>query len=116
MWQTVTMAPSINVSLIDNHRIGFNFSAWIGGYRTQDDNAAASLTFLDQGSQKVGNTVTLGPVMAMDRQNITSLIFQQTNGLVPAGARSFLAIITMTCLQPIDNDGCIDNIAVLLYQ
>jgi len=116
MWQTVNMTGSVNGSLIDNQNVWFNFSAWIGGYAGQDDNAQASLTFIDQSNLKVGNTITIGPVLAVDRGSITSLVFRQANGLIPVGARSFMVMVTMTRTSGTDNDALIDNIAVLLYQ
>lgn len=116
MWQTANMTQSISASLIDNQLIWFNFSAWIGGYQSQDDNAQASLTFLDQANQKVGNTTTLGPILAADRNNITSLLFRQANRRVPIGARSFIIVITSILAQGVFSDGDIDNIALQLYQ
>jgi hypothetical protein len=116
MWQTINISASINPFLIDNQKISFNFSAWIGGYENQDDNAQVSLTFTNQTNQKVGNTVTLGPILAADRQNITSLLFRQFNGLIPIGARSFIVLVTITCVFPTTADGDIDNISVVFYQ
>jgi hypothetical protein len=83
MWQTVNITDSISPSLIDSQTVWFNFSAWIGGYLNQNDNAMASLTFSDQNNQPVGNTTTLGPVLAATRGYISSLIFVAANGLVP---------------------------------
>ncbi len=116
MWQTVNITSSINSYLIDSQTVWFNFSAWLGGYSNQNDNAQISLTFLDQTNQKVGNTTILGPVLASDRGNVTSLVFRQTNGLVPVGARSIIVTVIMTCTNPIYDDGLADNIAVVLYQ
>ena len=116
MWQTVNITSSINSYLIDSQTVWFNFSAWLGGYQSQDDNAQVSLTFLDQTNLKVGNTTILGPVLASDRGNVTTLLPRQANGLVPVSARSILVIVTMTCVHPMYNDGLADNIAVVLYQ
>jgi hypothetical protein len=115
MWQTVNMTGSINPSFIDSQALWFNFSAWIGGYENQDDNAEASLTFIDEANQQAGNITTLGPVLAADRGNISSLVFRQANGLVPIGARSFIVVVTMTRLGGTYNNGYIDDIAVVLY-
>ncbi len=115
MWQTVNMTGSLNPSLIDNEAVRFNFSAWIGGYSSQDDNAEASLTFTNQLNQTVGNIITLGPVLAADRGYIGSLLFRQANGLVPIGTRSFIVVVTMTRVSGTYNNGYIDDIAVVLY-
>lgn len=115
MWQTVNMTPSIDPFLIDNHQIRFNFSAWMGGFRSQNDNAVASLTFIDQSNQRVGSAVTIGPVLAVHRINKTSILFRQTSGFVPAGARSFMVMVTLGPGDGTYNNGFIDNIAVLLH-
>jgi hypothetical protein len=115
MWQTVNMTGSLNPSLIDNEAVRFNFSAWIGGFSNQDDNAVASLTFTNQLNQTVGNIITLGPVLAADRGYNSSLLFRQANGFVPTGARSFVVVVTMTRLGGTYNNGYIDDIAVVLY-
>jgi hypothetical protein len=115
MWQTVNMTGSVNSLLIDSQTVWFNFSAWIGGYENQDDNAQISLTFIDQNNQKVGNSTTLGPILAADRDGITSLLFRQANGCVPVSARSFIVMATMTLVDGGYIDAPIDNIAVLLY-
>ena len=94
----------------------FNFSAWIGGYSAQDDYAQASLTFLDQASANVGNSTILGPVLAGDRRNITSLLFRQAAGRVPSGARAVSVQVTITRVIGIDNDGDIDGIHLRFYQ
>ena len=114
MWQTVNMTGSVDPLLIDNQTVWFNLSAWIGGYQEQDDNARVALTFIDQTNQAVGSTITLGPVLAAARLNITSLLFQQANGLVPVGARSFRVMVTITRTQGSYSDGDIDNIALVV--
>ena len=116
MWQTVNMIRTISPSLIDNQTVWFNFSAWIGGYRDQDDNAIVSLTFLNQMNQSIGSNTTLGPVLAVDRQNISSLLFHQAGGLVPVSTRSFRVVVKATRLSGADNDGSVDNIGVNFYQ
>jgi hypothetical protein len=108
------MTNSINPSLIDSQLIWFNFSAWIGGYNSQDDNAQVSLTFMDQTNQKVGNITTIGPILAIQRSNISSLLFEQANGIVPVGARSFIVIVTLTRFEGVFNDGSIDDIVAAL--
>jgi hypothetical protein len=112
MWQIVNLTNSVNPSLIDNQTLWFNFSAWMGGFRSQDDNAQVSLAFMDQNNQQVGNITTLGPVLAAQRLNITSLIFQQAGGLIPVSTRSFIVTVVVTRIEGTYNDGSIDNIVV----
>ncbi|CAF1049715.1 unnamed protein product [Adineta steineri] len=116
MWQTHNMTNSINPLLIDSQKIWFDFSAWIGGYLDQDDNAQVSLTFLNQSNQNVGNSTILGPVLAVDRGNKTSLVFRQAIGPVPVGARTFTVKVTMTRASGVSDGGDIDSIVLFLYQ
>ncbi|CAF1095829.1 unnamed protein product [Adineta steineri] len=115
MWQTVNMTSSIDPLLIDSQTVGFNFSAWLGGYSSQDDNAEATLTFYDQSNHKTGNISTLGPVLVADRGSQTLLLFRQTQGLVPIGARSFTVTVIFTHVVGLLTDADVDNIAVHLY-
>jgi hypothetical protein len=116
MWQTVNLTSTISPLLIDNNTVWFNLSAWIGGYQDQDDNARITLTFTDQTNVIVGNGTTIGPILAVDRSNITSLLFRQANGLIPAGARSFTVSVLTTFVIGGSTDADVDNIAVLLYK
>ncbi|CAF4153584.1 unnamed protein product, partial [Adineta steineri] len=116
MWQYINMTNSTNPILIDNQTVYFDFSAWIGGYAGDDDNAQVSLTFKDEADQSIDSTITLGPILAIDRKSVTSLLFRQANGLVPIGARSCMVIVTITRASGTVNDGDIDNIALDFYQ
>ena len=115
MMQTVNLTNAIDPLLIDNQTIKFNLSAWLGGWQNQDDNAQVNIIFYDQANQMVGNSTTIGPVLAADRNNITSLVFRQANGFVPIGARSFITTVTMTRVVVSDDDAVADNIAVALF-
>ncbi|UJR17621.1 hypothetical protein I4U23_004517 [Adineta vaga] len=116
MWQYVNMTPEINPVLIDNQTVYFNFSAWLGGYGAQNDNAQVSLTFINQFNVKVGTTITLGPVLGIDRSSKTSLILRQANGIIPVGARYFIVTVIQTVAMGPANDGDVDNIILYLTQ
>lgn len=109
------MTDKVDPSLIDNGTLWFNLSAWIGGYSIQNDSCQVSLTFESKTHQPVGNRTTIGPVLAANRSNQSALLFQQANGLVPIGARSVTVCVTITRLAGASNDGCVDNIALLLH-
>lgn len=115
MWQTVDFSDRVNPLLIDSQTVNFNFSAWIGGITNQNDNAVLYLSFGDATNQVRGGSFSLGPISADDRTNDTSLIFQQVNGLVPAGARFLTVLVTITRTNGAQNNGDVDNIAVVLY-
>ncbi|CAF3975353.1 unnamed protein product [Rotaria sp. Silwood1] len=116
MWQTINLTNYVDSLLIDAQTVKFNLSAWLGGYTTQDDNVAISLTFANENNQIIGNRTSIGPVLANDRGNHTSLIFRQTNGFVPVGARFFTVFVLFTRLEGTTINADVDNIAVFLYQ
>ncbi|UJR18827.1 hypothetical protein I4U23_021955 [Adineta vaga] len=115
MWQKRNFTSFFH-SLIDNQTVWFNFSAWIGGRGENDDNSQASVMFFDKFNQMTGNISTIGPVLASDRSNITSLIFRQKGGRVPNGTRSFQIFVKFTRTGGTYNNGAIDNISFILYQ
>ena len=115
MWQTISLADYVHPTLIDSQTVKFNFSAWIGGYFTDDDCATVSLSFANQANQRTGSIVTLGPVLAVNRSNQSSLLFSQANGFVPLGARSLTVLVTIIRAAGSFNDGDVDNVAVYLY-
>lgn len=115
MWQTVSLANTVNPLLIDNHTVKFNLSAWIGGWSTQNDNAAVSVVFNDQANQMIGSQTTIGTVLAADRGSQSSLLFRQATDFVPIGARSFTVIVNITCVIPPSNDGDVDDIGIYFY-
>ncbi len=116
MWQTVNFSSQISLVLIDSQSVKFNLSAWMGGIDNQDDSVVIYLTFIDSNNQIQGNTSSIGPVLAADRANVSSLIFQQTEGVVPVGARCLTALVTITRFVGVENNGDVDDIAVILYQ
>ncbi|UJR20152.1 hypothetical protein I4U23_023284 [Adineta vaga] len=113
MWQTGNITDFIDPAFIDNQTIWFGFSAWIGGYSDQNDKAEVSLMFFDQANQAISNTTTIEPVLAVDRNNTSSLLFRQANELVPVSTRSFKVLVTMTRTVFIYNNGDVDNIVLI---
>ncbi|CAF2939598.1 unnamed protein product, partial [Rotaria sp. Silwood2] len=99
MWQTINLMTTVLPTLIDSQTVFFNFSAWIGGWSTQNDNAQASLTYKDQLNQQVGSTTTIGPVLASDRGGVSSLLFRQAQGQVPSDARTAIVLVKFTCVD-----------------
>ena len=115
MWQIIYLTNYVSPILIDNQAVNFNLSAWLGGVTTQDDNVVITLTFLDQSYQMVGNSISIGPVLAADRGSHTSLIPLEANGFVPIGARSVTLLVTITRVSGLQNNGDVDNILLYLY-
>ena len=116
MWQTVDLSQYIDSYFIDNQLTKYNLSAWIGGFMDQDDYSTVFLTFLNQSSLVISNSIQIGPVMAVDRGYVTQLMFRQSQGPVPIGTRFFNVEVIFSRLSGTMNNGDIDNIAVTVYQ
>ena len=98
---------------IDAGRATFNLSGWFGGYLDQDDGSALTVTFVDASEQPLG-TVTLGPVLAGERDNLTALLLRQTDGNLPPGTRLITLHLEMTRAGGAYNDGVADTLQLNL--
>ena len=105
MWQTIDLNNYADRYLIDNQLVKYNLSAWLGGYTNQNDNVVVSLLFQDQFNQTIGNGTQIGPVFAIDRGNKTSLLFRQTNGLIPIGAYTIIVVVRISFTTGNRNNG-----------
>ena len=115
MWQTINLTDFASSWLIDAQQVHFNLSAWLGGYSSQDDSAQVTIIFMNQANQAIGSGITIGPVLAIDRNSQTELLYRQTNGFVPANARQVTVTVNMTLLAGIICNSDADNIALNLY-
>ncbi|MFT4082087.1 MAG: SMP-30/gluconolactonase/LRE family protein [Nocardioides sp.] len=92
----------------------YKLSGLLGGYATQNDNAAVTAAFLDAD----GNTLTtgsIGPVKAANRGSVSSLVTQGWYGTVPDGAATVVVTITMTAVSSgNDNNGEADNLSLVI--
>jgi uncharacterized protein (TIGR03437 family) len=100
-------------SLIDAGNVPYTFSAWIGGYSSQDDNCVLTAQF-EKWDGTVLATATLGPVLAADRNNNTALLQRSTSGNVPAGTRLIHILMTVTREEGENNDGLADSLLLVL--
>ncbi len=69
-----------------NKGASYRFSAWIGGWQKQKDEARVRIVFLDEDGQELSDD-SIGPVIAADRGNKNGMCHRQSDGLVPAGTR-----------------------------
>jgi hypothetical protein len=97
---------------IDAGAVSYNFSAWIGGWENQGDNAVVSVLFRNASGTTLA-TSTLGPVSETQRPG-TSLVQRSHQGAVPKGTRSALVSIVITRLVGTYNDGSVDNVVLML--
>jgi len=112
-----TLKQQVNVSNlsadIDLSSISYSLQGWLGGYSSQDDNAKVTATFFNS-SNTILETITIGPVMAADRNNVTGMVKRSKTGIVPPGTRSILIVITMTRVAGTDCDAYADDLSLIL--
>lgn len=99
---------------IDAGEATFDLSGYLGGFSSQNDQVSFTLTFLDSGSQAIGSSTVLGPVLAADRANATGMLFRQFAGAVPVGARSATTVLQFTRSSGTSNDGYADNVSLVV--
>jgi hypothetical protein len=100
---------------IDAGGVTFNLSGFLGGFSTQNDNAQLTATFLSAGNTSLGSA-SIGPVLNVDRNNVTSLLFRQTTGTLPTSTRFVNLLLTMTRTEGTSNDGYADNLSFALAE
>lgn len=92
----------------------FKLSALLGGYATQNDNAAVSATFEDTAGKTL-NIASIGPVTAVQRGSISSLIPEAWYGTIPDGATKVVVTVAMTAVSSgNDNNGEADDVSLTI--
>lgn len=100
-------------SLIDAGNLPYTLSGWLGGYSSQNDNTVLVAQFQDW-TGKVLGTAQIGPVLAADRNDNSSLIQKSANGNVPTGTRVVHLLMTITRTDGSNNDGLADSLSLVL--
>jgi hypothetical protein len=108
-----TISLKAYAAAIDAGSVGWNFSAWLGGFASQGDNAVVSVAFAGADGKAI-SIVSLGPVTAAERKNVTGLLGVSRIGDVPKGARSAVVSIVLTRLDGEYNDGAADDVSLVL--
>lgn len=104
---------SSDASAIDAGKEATVLSGWLGGYQSQSDSAMVGAEFVNaQGG--VISMLTLGPVLAAERNSTTCFMEKTTRGPVPAGTRRIRVTITMRRTEGTSNDGYADNLSLTL--
>jgi hypothetical protein len=102
---------------VDAGHVRATLSAYLGGVANQGDAASVTVTFnsdaLGDGSD-LGSALTVGPVTASDRNDVTTLLRREASVTVPAGARSIRILIATTRTDGAYDDGYADNVSLLL--
>jgi CSLREA domain-containing protein len=98
---------------IDAGQVPYRASGAFGGYRFDDDNVKLLVTFRDVLGQGL-SVVALGGFTAADRGNVTKLIPDTKQGIVPAGTRSIEALLYAARFAGTYNDGYADDLSLVL--
>jgi len=110
---TQTISLSSSAPVIAGGGVHYLFSAWLGGFSTQDGDATASVTFENGAGASLGSA-SLGPVSAAQRNGVTGLLQRSHSGVVPKGTTKAVVTIVMTRYEGEYNDGSADNISLVL--
>ena len=93
--------------------VRYAFSAWLGGFENQHDNASVTARFQSASGTSLGS-VTLGPVTPLQRNQVTSLLYRLQSGTVPKRATKAVVTLVITRSEGDYNDGSADNISLVL--
>lgn len=109
---------SQNISLIsygarvDQNRVSFNLSVWIGGWGYQGDAASLWAEFYNTNQLILGN-VTIAAVDNIARQNISQLLHREVTGMVPINTR-WVKVVVYMASTTYWNDASVDNVSFKL--
>jgi len=105
--QTISLAGF--TAGIDANLDDYSFSAYIGGYESQGDNATVTVTFKSATAVTLGSVV-LGPVTPAQRDSETALLHRDETGVIPKGSRTAIVTIVATRESGSYNDGYVDDV------
>lgn len=97
---------------IDSGRQTYDVSGFFGGFSSQSDTAALTLTFKAEGDIDFGS-VTIGSVTAGERGNLTGMLSRSANGTIPPLTRTIEVVLSMPPTAGY-NDGYADNLSMIL--
>ncbi|QLE58341.1 PEP-CTERM sorting domain-containing protein [Nostoc sp. TCL26-01] len=106
-------------SVIDTSRAVFDLSGWLGGYATDLDIASIEITFLDQTGKPIDIDLPKPSISAptpTQRNEITGLFFQSTNGYIPVGTRKIDVVLNAAYSRGRVNDAYADNLSLVITQ
>jgi len=110
---TQSIDISASASMIDMGIVRADVVGYLGGFVRDNDNAIFSATFLGANNNFLGS-VSIGPVLAADRGNVSALLFEAASAFLPMGTRSIQATLTFTRTNGSFNNGAADNLSITL--
>ncbi len=98
---------------VDKGGVSFNLSAWLGGHLTDNDQASVFLNFQNSGKGFISQ-VSVGPVTAANRGNVTKFLQRSLTGNIPANTRFIQVQIHFDYQTGVYNDSYADNLSLVL--
>lgn len=98
---------------IDHGSVKATLAGYLGGWMHQNDNSMLVATFKTDGGA-VLSTVSIGPVLATDRDSLTALLYRNQRVNVPIGTGSIEVSVRFTRDTGDYNDGYADNLSLVL--
>jgi hypothetical protein len=99
--------------LISSGKAKFKLSGWLGGFATQNDTAALTVTWKNANGKALGHT-TIGPVTQAQRKGVTGMLSRSKSGAVPKGAANALITLRMVRKDGAYIDGYADNLSLTI--
>ena len=98
---------------LDGGGVSYTLSAWLGGFRGQDDQVVLTAQFLGADGAVLA-TAALPVVLDRDRGGRTALLSRTASGSVPAGTRRIKVDMEMIRKAGTANDGYADDVSLIL--
>jgi hypothetical protein len=111
MGQTVDLSGA--AAQIDTGTVPYTLSGWLGGFLADPSEASVTVQFL-AANQSSLDVARIGPVGVVERGFKTALVQRSHSGLIPAGTRSAVVVVTFKDCNPAPshyNNAYADNLS-----
>ncbi len=112
--QAVSIDPAWQEA-VNEGRVKYRFSAFLGGHLDEADSAGATLTFLDAHLEMLGQA-SLPPVTPRERANQTGLLPVQTSDYLPEGTSMIYVDLVFRRVDGLYNNGYADNLELVFSE
>ena len=109
--QTVDLSGA--AAQIDTGTVPYTLSGWLGGFLDDPSEASVTVQFLAANQSSLGGA-RIGPVGVVERVFRTALLHRSNTGLIPAGTRSAVVVLTLKDCNPAPshyNNAYADNLS-----
>lgn len=111
MAQMIDLVPL--ASEIASGTVGYELSAWLGGFGAQADSVEVVAIFMNESGSEVGRA-SIGPVGPEDRAGATGLVERRASGTVARDATRVEVRLVGRRAEGTSSDGYADNVSLVL--